>query len=113
LPSSKRIAWIRIGKAGSTENSKLIKAWLDEAARAKLSLGYARTNCTTRPADYGDYTECLYRKGDAYFRTYYQHQRVQGTYDRYSLEYTYYVETGSESRKAQYGLEQYNQKLGS
>jgi hypothetical protein len=52
-------------------------------------------------------------KGDMYFKTYFQYERVQGTYGRHSLQYTYYVEIGSEVRKARYELEQYNQKLGS
>jgi hypothetical protein len=42
-----------------------------------MALGYGKAGCVTRPADYGDFTECTYRKGDAYFRTYFQYQRVQ------------------------------------
>lgn len=113
IPSSHRLAWLKIGKRDSGDNSKLIKSWLDEAESAKLRLGYIRVYRTTNPSDYGEYTETLYRKGDMYFKTYFQHQRVQGTYDRHSLQYTFYVETGSDSRRQQYELEQYNQKLGS
>jgi hypothetical protein len=113
VPSSKRLAWLKIGKNDSTENAELIKAWLDESTQAKVRFGYVRKYRTTKPSDYGMYTEALYRKGDMYFKTYLQHQRVQGTYDRHSLQYTYYVEVGSETRKKQYKLEQYNQKLGS
>ena len=113
VPSSKRLAWLKIGKDDSSENSELIKAWLEESARAKVRLGYTRQYQRTEPSDYGEYTEALYRKGDMYFKTYFQYQRVQGTYDRHSLQYTYYVETGSEARKQQHELEQYNQKLGS
>lgn len=113
IPSSKRLAWLKIGKDAVTENAELIKAWLDESVRAKGRLGYVRQYRTTKPSDYGEYTEALYRKGDMYFKTYLQYQRVQGTYDRHSLQYTYYVETGSDARKQQYELEQYNQKLGS
>lgn len=113
LLSSKRLARLRIGKDGSTENSKLIRTWLDESADAKVRLGYVRQYRITKPSDYGEYTEALYRKGDMYFKTYFQYQRMQGTYDRYSLQYTYYVEVGSNARSRQFDLEQYNQKLGS
>jgi len=113
IPSSKRLAWLKIGKDDATENSELIKAWLDESARAKVRLGYVREYRSTKPSDYGEYTEALYRKGDMYFKTYLQHQRILETYGRHSLKYTYYVETGSHARKQQYELEQYNQKLGS
>lgn len=113
IPSSEKIAWLKIGKDNSQENSELIKAWLDEAERAKVQLGYAREYRKTKPSDYGEYTESLYRKGDAYFKTFLQFQRVQGTYGRHSLQYSYYVEIGSEARRQKYELEQYNQKLGS
>jgi hypothetical protein len=104
---------LKIGKDDSSENSELIKAWLEEAERAKVRLGYVRQYRRTKPSDYGDYTEALYRKGDMYFKTFLQYQRIQGTYDRHSLQYTYYVETGSDARRQQYELEQYNEKLGS
>lgn len=113
IPSSQRLAWLKIGKKDSSENSELIKVWLEESVGAKVRLGYTRQYKRTKPSDYGEYTEALYRKGDMYFKTYFQYQRVQGTYDRHSLQYTYYVETGSAARKQQYELEQYNQKLGS
>lgn len=113
VPSSKRLAWVKIGKDDSTENSELIKAWINESERAKMRLGYTREYRRTKPADYGEYTEALYRKGDMYFKTFLQYQRVQGTYGRHSLQYTYYVESGSTARKQQYELEHYNEKLGS
>ena len=113
IPSSRKVAWIKIGKEQSTTNSELIKAWLNESASAKVRLGYHLIYNRTRPSDYGEYTEKLYRKGDLYFKTYYQYERVQGTYGRHSLQYTFYIEVGSELRKKQYKLEQYNNKLGS
>jgi len=113
IPSSRRLAWLKIGKDDSSENSELIKAWLEEAERAKVRLGYVLQYRRTKPSDYGEYTEALYTKGDMYFKTFLQHQRVQGTYGGYSLQYTYYVETGSDARRKQYELEQYNEKLGS
>lgn len=113
LPSSRKLAWIKIGKKDSNENSELIKAWLNEAESAKIRLGYEEIYRTTKSADYGEYTEALFQKDDMYFKTFLQHQRVQGTYNRHSLQYTYYVETGSDARKQQYELEQYNKKLGS
>ena len=113
LPSDGSTVWVKIGKESTSENSELIRAWISEAERAKTKLGYTREHRLVRPADYGEVIESLYRKGDLYFKTFLQHQRVQGTYGRHSLEYTYYVESGSISRKDRYELEQYNKKLGS
>lgn len=89
IPSSRLLAWLKIGKDNSSENSELIKAWLGEAERAKVRLGYVRQYRRTKPSDYGEYTEALYTKGDMYFKTFVQYQRVQGTYGRHSLHYTY------------------------
>lgn len=113
VPSTGQLAWLRIGKSGSTENDVLIKAWIDEATAAKVRLGYGQVYKRTRDNDYGATTEALYRRGDLYFKTSFQYQRMLETYNRYSLKYTYYVEQGSESRKKAYDLEQYNAKLGS
>jgi hypothetical protein len=113
IPSSNILAWLKIGKDDSQENSELIKAWLNEAERAKIKMGYTRQYRKTKPSDYGEYTESLYRKGDMYFKTFIQYQRVQGTYGRHSLEYSYYVEIGSDLRRQKYELEQYNLNLGS
>lgn len=54
-----------------------------------MRLGYVRQYRRTKPSDYGEYTEALYTKGDMYFKTFVQYQRVQGTYGRHSLHYTY------------------------
>jgi len=113
IPSSGKLARLRIGKSNSTLNSQLINAWLDESAEVKQRQGYRLIYNRTRNADYGEYTEKMYRNDDMYFKTYYQYERVQGTYDRHSLQYTFYVEVGSKSRNEQYEMEQYNQKLGS
>jgi hypothetical protein len=112
IPSSRQLAWLKIGKDESGENSELIKAWLEEAGRAKMRLGYVQQYRRTKPSDYGESTETRYTKGDMYFKTFMQYQRVQGTYGRHSLQYTYYVETGSDARRKEYELEQYNKKLG-
>jgi hypothetical protein len=108
-----QLACLRIGKKESTENAELIKAWLNESANAKIRLGYRNIYSRTKNAEYGEYTEKFYEKGDLYFKTYFQYERVQGTYDRHSLQYTFYVETGSKERKARMELEQYINKLGS
>lgn len=113
LADSGELVSMRLGKEASTENSELIRAWVEEATRAKVRFGYSKVHERKRPSDYGEYTEALYRKGDMYFRTFVQHQRVQGTYGRHSLEYTYYVEIGSTARSERFQLEQYNKKLGS
>jgi hypothetical protein len=113
LPSDGSAVWVKIGKDSTAENAELLRAWISEAERAKTRLGYVREYRRVLPADYGEVAESLFRKGDLYFKTYLQYQRIQGTYGRHSLEYTYYVETGSVSRKDRYELEQYNKKLGS
>ena len=113
VPSTHQIARIKVGKEKSTQNSELIKAWLAESAAAKIRLGYWRKYKRIKPADYGQYTEALYKKGDLYFKTYVQTQRVLETDGQFSLMYTYYIEMGSEARDKQCDLEQYNQKLGS
>jgi len=55
----------------------------------------------------------IYKKGDLYFKTYYQYERVLETYDRHSLQYNFFIELGSLKRKDQYMSEQYNIKTGS
>ena len=113
IPSIQKVAWIRIGKEQSSENTTLIKAWLNESANQKIKQGYKLISDKTNPSDYGKYTEKLYIKGDVYFKTYYQYIRYQGTYDSTYYRYTYYVEVGSTKRRNLYIREQYNSKLGS
>ncbi|MHA1799068.1 MAG: hypothetical protein ACTSVY_11540 [Candidatus Helarchaeota archaeon] len=113
VPSLNKPAWIRIGKKKSEDNPAAIKAWLRESEREKTRQGYYLVSNSTNPSDYGEYTERIYKKGDMYFKTYYQYIRTQGTYNSLYYQYSYYVETGSSSRKAQYVKEQYNNKLGS
>ena len=113
VPSLQKPAWIRIGKENSDDNSALIKTWLKEATNEKISQGYRLVYNRTRPSDYGEYTEKLYKKGDMYFKTYFQYIRYQGAYNSTYLRYTYYVEIGSQKRKRLYFAEQYNSKLGS
>jgi len=113
IPSLRKPAWIRIGKEKSDDNSALIKAWLSESSKEKIRQGYRLIYSRTRPSDYGEYTEKLYKKGDMYFKTYYQYIRYQGTYNSTYLRYTFYVEIGSQKRKELYMKEQYNSKLGS
>lgn len=112
IPSTKQLAFIRIGKKASTENAELIKAWLDEAARSKQGAGYKLLTKATRKTDYGEATEAEYRKGDLYFKTWFQYERILESYRRHSLQYTYHVEVGSLTRRSQYLSEQYRQKLG-
>jgi hypothetical protein len=110
---SREVILVRIGKKDTSESAELIGAWLAESEGAKTKLGYVRQFKKERPADYGEITETLFHKKDMYFRTYFQFERVQGTYDRHSFEYTYFVEIGSRSRRERYELSQYNRKLGS
>jgi len=113
IPSIQKTAWIRIGKEQASENVAIIKAWLEESSYQKINQGYKLVSNKTNPSDYGEYTEKLYKKGDMYFKTYYQYTRYQGTYDSKYYRYTYYVEIGSIERKDTYIEEQYNSKLGS
>ena len=113
IPSSGLVAWVRVGKANSTEDAELIKAWLRTAEQEKRRLGYKLVYSRKRIVDYGEAIERKYIKGDLYFVTYFRFARVQGTYARYSFEYTYYIEWGSTERRKQYYLESYNLKLGS
>jgi len=113
VPSIKKLASLKMGKKGVTENEELVKAWIDESEMSKISLGYLKKFKVTRKSTYGEVTEGYYTKGDSYMKTYFQYERVQGTYARHSLQYTYFVEVGSDQRKKQSQAEQYNKKLGS
>ncbi len=118
IPSTGKVAWIRIGQTPAknmfraSPDAELIESWLNESAQFKVNLGYQLVSNKTNPADYGEYTEKIYQKGDMYFITYFQYERVLETYDRHSFQYTFYIETGSLSQNEQYQLEQYNSKLG-
>jgi len=112
VPSTGEPAWFRLGKAETTENSELIQAFIDQAQAVKRAEGYAVATNRTVQTDYGEARETLLRSGDLYFRTWFQFQRVQGTYDRFSLQYTYYVESGVETRRARAQEERYAQYLG-
>lgn len=113
VPSTGDVAYIRIGKDESSENSALIKAFLDESASSKTRQGYSLVSNKEYPADYGSYRIKKYTKGDAYFLTYYQYTRYQGTYNSKYFRYKYYIEIGSTKRKQQFENEQFNSKLGS
>ncbi len=113
VPSTRELAFVRIGKKQSTENAELIRAWISQATDAKVVFGYRQTKRETRPSEYGQYTETEHRKGDMYFKTYLQYERVLESYGRHSMQYTYYVETGSVTRRNRHFLEQYNRRLGS
>jgi hypothetical protein len=112
LENPVKLAWLRIGKEKSTETGELIRAWLRETEQSKTWQGYHQVSKTTRPADYGEQTETVLEKGDAYCRTYFLYERVQGTYARHSLQYTYYVEIGSKARKLAHERQQYTKGLG-
>lgn len=113
IPSSGALAWVRIGKEGCTEAATLIKAWLNETVQTKLAFGYTKISERTLPAEYGDCTRILLKRGDLYCRTYFETRRMLETYGRHSLQYNFHVEVGSDRRRRQYELEQYSQKLGS
>lgn len=114
VPSTRDVAYIRIGKDGDGATAReVIRAWLGEAAELKMRLGYTRAYQRSGPTQYGDYSESLYRKGDSYFKTYFRQSRVQGTYGRHSMEYDYFVEFGSTARADRYKLETLNSRIGS
>lgn len=113
VPSTREVAYIRIGKENSSENSALINAFLDESAKSKIKQGYRLISNKTYPADYGKYKIKKYKKGDSYFLTFYQFTRHQGTYNSTYFRYKYYIEIGSTKRKEQFENEQFNSKLGS
>jgi hypothetical protein len=113
VPSTQRVAYFRIGKRGSTLQRTVIKAWLDEAAAAKVAEGYRLTSKRTGRAEYGDFSEAIYRKGDLFFRTYFEFSRVAETYGRHSLEYTFFSEAGSTEAQTRARQEGYTSRLGS
>ncbi|MDX2261488.1 MAG: hypothetical protein SFU84_07290 [Gemmatimonadales bacterium] len=114
LPSTRDVAYIRIGRENDSFTSReAIRAWIREATEIKQLQGYTKVYLRSGSAEYGEYTEGLYRKGDSYFKTFFRYGRVQGTYGRYSLQYDYYIEIGSTARAEQYRLERYNNRLGS
>jgi hypothetical protein len=112
IPSTRQMAWVRIGKTNSRENAELIKAWLSESCRSRERQGFLKIQSTSKATDYGEATQKQYRKGDLFFETYYEHARNQGTYNSKYLTYTYYVQVGSEARRRQYMAEQYDTRLG-
>lgn len=113
IPSTGRLAFFKIGRSASTENIELIRAWIEEASEAKIKMGYEVRSRDTKPSEYGDYSEVMMEKKDMYFKTYLQRERVQGTYNSKSMQYTYYIEIGSINRRNRFLIEQYNNKLGS
>ena len=113
VPSTGKLARFRIGKEDSTIDRDLIRAWLSDAEAAKSKLGYLLISDNTVNKNDGQAKERLYKKGDMYFRTFFEHRSVRGMNDRDSLQYDFFVEVGSESRSETARLESYNQKLGS
>jgi len=111
-PSINKVASIRIGKEESSENSALIKSFLEESVQSKIKQGYKLVSTDIKPTDYGQYTRKYYAKADSYFITYYQYTRYQGTYNSTYFRYRYYVEIGSKSRKEKFEKEQFSNKLG-
>jgi hypothetical protein len=113
VPSTQKIARLRIGKKNSTINPEIIKAWLSDAESAKSKLGYRLISDHTKNKNDGQAKEKHFEKGDMYFKTFFQRKSVRGMNDRQSLQYDFFVEVGSESRSETARLESYNQKLGS
>lgn len=112
IPSTGKLAYIRIGKEQSSENAELIKQWLDDSTAEKTKMGYKRVSTKTSPTEYGQKTVSDYEKGDLYFQTYFQTTRMIETYNRYSLMYKFYIEMGSKVRRERFFLEDYNNKTG-
>ena len=114
VPSTREVAFIRVGRERDSFTSReAIRAWLREASDLKQRQGYVRVSQRAGPAEYGEFSEALYRKGDSYFKTFFRYGRVLETYGRYSLQYDYYAEVGSTARAERYRLERYNNRLGS
>jgi hypothetical protein len=114
LRSPRDIAFIRIGRTRDSYTSReMIQSWLRESIDAKQRQGYQRVYARSGPAEYGEFTESLYRKSDAYIKTFFRYSRIQGTYDRHSLEYDFFVKVGSTARADRYKAEQYNSRIGS
>ena len=113
VPSTGKLARLRIGKNNSTIDPEIIKAWLSDAESAKSKLGYRLISDHTKNTNDGQAKERHYEKGDMYFKTYFQHKSVRGMNDRHSLQYDFFIEVGSETRLETAKLESYNQKLGS
>jgi hypothetical protein len=113
VPSTRKLARLRIGKENSTIDPEIIKAWLSDAESAKNKLGYRLISDNTVNKNDGQAKEKHYTKGDVYFKTFFQYESVRGMNDRDSLQYDFFVEVGSESRSETASLESYNKKLGS
>jgi hypothetical protein len=113
-PSRNTVAWIRIGKEKETRVLQAtIKSWIAEALEAKIKNGHKKISEKTTPTAYGSVTENLLESDTMYFKTSYQYERVQGTYNSTSYQYSFFVETGSKERSKTYLLDQYTWGLGS
>jgi hypothetical protein len=113
VPSTRKLARLRIGQQNSTVDPEIIKAWLADAESAKSELGYRLISNNTTNTNDGQVREKRYQKDDMYFKTYFQPKSVRGVNDRHSLQYDFFIEVGSESRSEAARLESYNKKLGS
>ena len=113
IPSTGQLARFRIGKEDSTIDPELIEAWFSDAESAKQQLGYRLISNNTKNTNDGQAQEKHFKNGDMYFKTYFFSKSVRGTNDRYSQQYDFFIEVGSESRSEAARLESYNQKLGS
>jgi len=112
LSSNNKVASIRIGKEQSRERSELIESFLAESTKSKLNNRYTLEENKKEQTTYGSFVKKTYRKGDMYFTTYYENERVQGTYNSTNYRFTYYIEMGAKSRRDKFYQEQYNSKLG-
>jgi chromosome segregation ATPase len=90
VPSTRKLARLRIGKQNSTIDPDIIKAWLADAESAKTKLGYRLISNNTKNTDDGQAKEKLFTKGDMYFTTYFQYRTVRDTNDRQSLQYDFF-----------------------
>lgn len=112
IPESEKIAYIRIGKTQSIERSEVIEAFLNEAINAKTKNGYKQYVLNKETTKYGSIEKKEFRKGDLYICTYFEYERVQGTYNSKSYVYTYYVELGSVDSREKFIEGDYSLKLG-
>ena len=112
LPESKKIAYIKIGEESVTKRSELIKAFIEDSETSKIKEGYRLIKNQNSSTDYGKIKKKTFVKGDAYMNTSYEFERVQGTYDRHSFLYTYYIELGSVSRKKEFKSQHYANRIG-
>jgi hypothetical protein len=107
-----QIAYIKFGANNSRQDESLIKAFISEATKFKLSNGYRLADSKNTAVDYGEMVLKTYVKDDLYFKTFFQYTRHSGTYNSVYFTYDYYIEVGSLSVNNSLRIESYIQKIG-